>query len=142
MAGAVPRCRWPAGHRLLRGGRRRWGGGDDDDDGSGQLADTDGDGLADEFEEEIGTDPEAEDSDGDGYLDGDEYSAFTNPTDETDYEYEGGYGHFPYPGDLAGEGYDVGQVMTDFALTDYYGQMVDLYTFYGNVVHAVSAADW
>ena len=118
------------------------GGGDDDDDAASQIPDTDGDGLADSFEEEVGTDPEAEDSDGDGFLDGDEWSEFSDPMNALDYEYEGGYGHFPYPADLAGEGYEVGQVVSDFTLTDFYGQEVELYTFYGNVIHAFAGADW
>lgn len=106
------------------------------------LVDTDADGLADEFEAEIGTDPALDDTDGDGFLDGDEWSAFSDPLDETDFEYEGGYAHFPYPDDLVGEGSQVGEAVSDFALNDYYEQLVGLYTFYGNVVHIVSGASW
>ena len=116
------------------------GGGDDDDDVG--LPDADADGLADEFEDEVGTDPAAEDSDGDGYLDGDEWSAFTDPLNADDYEYEGGYGHWPYPDDLAGTGTAEGAVVGDFTLTDFYGQQVSLYSFYGNVIHVFAAADW
>ncbi|MDI1482146.1 MopE-related protein [Polyangium sp. y55x31] len=42
--------------------------------------DTDGDGLTDDYENEIGTDPEDADSDDDGVIDGEE----PNPTDDTD----------------------------------------------------------
>jgi hypothetical protein len=118
------------------------GGGGDDDDAASSLPDTDGDGLADSFEEEVGTDPEADDSDGDGFLDGDEWSEFSDPMNEFDFAYEGGYGHFPFPEDLAGEGTAVGDVMSDFTLVDAYGQEVQAYTFYGNVIHVFAAADW
>ena len=118
------------------------GGGGDDDDAAGSLPDTDGDGLADSFEEEVGTDPEVDDSDGDGFLDGDEWSEFSDPMNEFDYAYEGGYGHFPFPEDLSGEGSSVGDVLADFTLVDAYGQEVELYTFYGNVMHVFAAADW
>ncbi len=111
----------------------------DDDDG---LPDADGDGLADEFEEQVGTDPAEADTDGDGYVDGDEWSGFSDPLDEADYPYEGDYDHFPFPDDLAGTGTAVGDTVADFALTDYHGQQVRLYSFYGNVIHAVSGADW
>ena len=47
--------------------------------------DTDGDGLSDEFEETIGTDPLLPDTDGDGYTDYEEYIAGTDPLDATDY---------------------------------------------------------
>ena len=118
------------------------GGGDDDDDAAESLPDADGDGLADSFEDEVGTDPEAEDSDGDGFLDGDEWSEFSDPLNELDYQYEGGYGHFPYPADLEGTGTAVGDVVDDFTLVDSYGQEVQLYSFYGNVIHVFAAADW
>jgi hypothetical protein len=106
------------------------------------LTDTDGDGLVDDFEAEIGTDPALDDTDGDGFLDGDEWSAFSDPLDETDFEYAGDYDHFPYPDDLAGTGFQVGDTVSDFALSDFHEQLVGLYTFYGNVIHVVSAADW
>ncbi len=114
------------------------GGGSDDQ----ALTDTDADGLVDEFEAEIGTDPELDDTDGDGFLDGDEWSAFSDPLEETDYEYAGDYDHFPYPDDLVGTGHQVGDTVSDFALSDFHEQLVGLYTFYGNVIHVVSAADW
>ena len=44
--------------------------------------DTDGDGLSDEQEVELGTDPEEADSDDDGLTDGEEYDLGTDPLDE------------------------------------------------------------
>jgi acetyltransferase-like isoleucine patch superfamily enzyme len=46
--------------------------------------DTDGDGLTDVEEEELGTDPEDEDSDDDGFWDGWEVAEGTNPNDDGD----------------------------------------------------------
>lgn len=47
--------------------------------------DTDGDGLTDAEEEELGTDPEDEDTDGDTVSDGDEVDAGTDPEDPLDF---------------------------------------------------------
>ncbi len=57
--------------------------------------DTDGDGLTDEDEAELGTDPANADSDGDTFSDGDEVAAGTDPLDPLD---------FPAPGDGNGNG--------------------------------------
>jgi len=104
--------------------------------------DTDHDGLADEFELEIGTDPSSEDSDGDSFADGEEWELYSDPLDVEDYPYEGGWEHFPFPSELAGEGCAAGDIATDFAGMDQYGQKVGLYTFYGNVIQLVSGAYW
>lgn len=53
----------------------------DPDDQGGPTGDLDGDGLTNEREAEIGTDPEVADTDGDGVDDGDEDSAGTDPLD-------------------------------------------------------------
>ncbi len=113
-----------------------------DDDSPTVWPDADADGLADVLEDEIGTDPAQPDTDLDGYLDGEEWFSFTDPLDGLDYEYTGGYGHFPYPDDLAGTGHEIGEVLADFALPDYYRQQVHLYSFYGNVIHLFTGADW
>jgi hypothetical protein len=110
------------------------------------LVDTDGDALYDSFEDEIGTDPALEDSDEDGFLDGDEWSAFTNPVDALDYEYLDGDGqiiwsHQAYPADLEGTGYAIGDTLANWAAPDYWIQDVNLYSFYGNVIHIISTAD-
>jgi hypothetical protein len=58
----------------------------DPDDNDGPQGDTDGDGLTNEEEEGLGTDPEDEDSDGDGVSDGSEAG---NPEDLTDTDGDG-----------------------------------------------------
>jgi len=52
------------------------------DSSTTSATDTDGDGLSDDEEAELGTDPDEEDSDGDGLSDGDEVDAGTDPLDE------------------------------------------------------------
>ncbi len=110
------------------------------------LVDSDGDGLYDSFEDQIGTDPTLEDSDEDGYLDGDEWYAFSDPLDLEDYEYLDGednvvWPHHAYPAELAGTGTEFGEVAAQFSLPDYWVQQVNLYSFYGNVIQIVSTAD-
>ncbi|MGH8193748.1 MAG: Calx-beta domain-containing protein [Woeseiaceae bacterium] len=53
----------------------------DPDDQGGPTGDPDGDGLTNEREEEIGTDPQVADTDSDGVNDGDEDAAGTDPLD-------------------------------------------------------------
>ena len=50
-----------------------------------EQEDTDEDGLTDEREAEIGTNPENPDTDGDGFSDGAEVEAGTDPLDPLDY---------------------------------------------------------
>lgn len=54
----------------------------DADDRGGPRGDADSDGLSNEREEELGTNPEAADTDGDGVSDGDEVTAATDPLDQ------------------------------------------------------------
>jgi len=54
-------------------------------------ADTDGDGISDGEEVEMGINPLSTDSDGDGYLDQDEIAEGSDPADEDDGIFEGGY---------------------------------------------------
>jgi hypothetical protein len=51
--------------------------------------DSDGDGLDDATEVELGTDPGMTDTDADGVPDGEEVSAGTSPTDPNDYPVPG-----------------------------------------------------
>jgi peroxiredoxin len=115
------------------------GGADDDDSGpidddDTTPADIDGDGLPNDFEDEIGTDPLREDSDGDGYLDGAEYLEYFLPWDASDFPYLGGYPRGPLPEEVVGEGYDQGQITPDWMHHDQFDQLLHMHRFYGNVV--------
>ena len=57
--------------------------------------DTDGDGLTDVEEAELGTDPNNEDSDGDGTSDGDEVDLGLDPNDGDSKPYAGGWPNNP-----------------------------------------------
>jgi predicted AlkP superfamily pyrophosphatase or phosphodiesterase len=59
--------------------------GADADTGPDECPDSDDDGLCDDEEAELGTDPEDEDSDDDGYWDGWENAAGTDPNDPEDH---------------------------------------------------------
>ena len=106
------------------------------------AADLDGDGLSDADEAELGTNPEQADSDGDGTDDGEEVDAGTDPLDADDQPYEGGWPHDGCRGDLASEGREVGDVSTDLALIDQYGESVSLSSFCDHVVFLSFGAMW
>lgn len=120
------------------------------------VADTDADGLVDGDEDAAGCDPLVADGDGDGYLDGAEVDAGTNPNQAYSHPYEGGYAvgncdTLPTPTGATGEGryqtytwpaYQEGDVPDNFTLVDQYGEMVDLYSFCGQVVLLELGAFW
>ena len=120
-----------------------------------EPTDTDGDGLSDKEEEELGTDPNAADSDDDGltdleevelgtypntadtdedtYLDGIEVEAGTNPKDYYDRIYEGFWPYNPDKDEMGEGDFDksVGEQFARLSFTDQYGDEVDLYDFAG-----------
>ncbi len=106
------------------------------------TTDTDGDELVDRFEAAIGTDPESDDTDGDGFSDSEEYLNYFDPDDEADFPRAGEYPRYARPGDLEGEGSDVGQILEDFVRVDQYNEEISLHEFYGNVVVIGVGADW
>jgi len=74
-------------------------------DGGGEPpVDSDGDGLSDEEEMNLGTYPEFPDSDGDGFLDGEEVDAGSNPMDSGSTPQDGGDGGDGDGGDGDGDG--------------------------------------
>ncbi len=109
---------------------------------SGGSLDTDGDELDDQFEAAIGTDPESDDTDGDGFSDSEEYLNYFDPDDEMDFPRAGEYPRHARPGDLEGEGTDVGEILLDFVRVDQYNEEISLHEFYGNVVVIGVGADW
>lgn len=125
--------------------------------------DTDGDGLYDDEEADLGTDPAMVDTDGDGVNDGQEVDDGTNPTYKWSFKYaSGGYkvGDCPVAPDEANAGptaiatldyggrhyewdaYQNGDIMKDFILQDEWGQDVHLYSFCGQTVIITVSAEW
>ena len=128
--------------------------------------DSDGDGLTDTEEEELGTDPDNEDSDGDGITDKEESEGSTDPTlADTDgdgfddksemdagsdpnnkwsWDYTGGT--WPdYSADaegVEGSGWNIGDTISDFNFTDQYGNDGHAYQFYGSVMLIDFSAGW
>ncbi|MEZ4240468.1 MAG: thioredoxin family protein [Myxococcota bacterium] len=110
--------------------------------------DSDGDGLSDDDEAALGTDPADEDSDDDGYLDGDEVTEGSDPLDPDSVIYQGGW---PYNGDRAAipdpgwSGHpNVGTQFPDLVGIDQFGDTVHLYDFFapGTQVVLDFSAEW
>jgi len=124
-------------------------GGDDDDDdatettdGVDPTLDSDGDGVRDVVELEWGGDPYDPDTDGDGWDDGEELDLGTNPLDGASYPQEGTWGVDGCSGSIQGQGNGVGQVATNFSLTDQNGDELELYDFCDRAVLLVASAMW
>jgi thiol-disulfide isomerase/thioredoxin len=97
--------------------------------------DSDQDGVSDSDEVHMGADPLSTDSDGDGYSDGDEIAQHSNPIDADDGIYKGGWPFNPNKGDLDDKGFETaaaGDQIGHFIGDDQYGQAVDLYDFAGH----------
>lgn len=103
-------------------------------------ADSDGDGLEDCDELELGTDPAAADSDGDGLSDAEELDCVSDPLDGDEGCYACGWAHND-PGDLVTTGVAEGDTITNASLVDACGESVDLWDFAGQWhILAVTAA--
>jgi len=92
--------------------------------------DGDGDGIADSDEVALGLDPTTDDTDGDGFLDGDEVDCGADPNDASVVCYACGW-KMNDPGDIESSGSGLGDVMSNVALIDQCGEMVDFYDFAG-----------
>jgi len=126
---------------------------DGEEDEEAAPVDSDGDGLFDDEEEVLGTDPDNADSDGDGFDDLEEVEAGTNPAYEYSHVYEGNYnvgyceeGMAEATGPTSSNGhtplYAEGDVVENFTLMDQYGEDVDLYSFCGRNIMLVFSAGW
>ena len=105
--------------------------------------DTDGDGLDDYTEvHETGTDPTNPDTDGDGYDDGDERDENTDPLDDVDHPYAGGWPIDACRASTNPEGNEVGQVAMPFDLMDQFGEVVRFHDFCDHVVVLITGAFW
>ena len=136
-----------------------------------EVPDTDGDGLNDDEEADLGTDPDNVDSDGDTIEDGDEIDADldplsvdtdgdayqdnweqtegTDPTDANSVIYEGGWPYNPLKADYEDRtwddaGYEEGDPLAWFSWADRFGDEVDIYDFadQGKPVMIDIAAMW
>ena len=104
--------------------------------------DQDQDGLLENEEEELGTDPDNPDSDGDGHFDGDEVFGGTDPVDADDHPYLGGWDITRCNVDPQPTGDGVGQITADFLLPDQYGEEVSLYDFCQKTILLVTGTFW
>jgi len=111
--------------------------------GNAASLDSDGDGISDEDEVAIGTDPESDDSDLDGWTDGEELERNTDPTDGSDKPYEGGWPIGDCRNDVeADSSLSQGGIAPDFALMDSFGDTVRLHDFCHMAVLVVTGAEW
>lgn len=81
----------------------------------------------------VNLDPAA-DEDGDGWTNGEEADGGSDPYDETDRPYIGGYGKDACRDDIQPTGNDIGDIAEGFALVDQYGDTVHLADFCNRVV--------
>lgn len=96
--------------------------------------DSDGDGLTDQEEADLGSDPANADSDSDGFADGEEADWYTDPTDPNDHPYEGGWPIDSCRNDLVPSGMAEGDVINDVKLVDQYGEEVRIHDFCDHVL--------
>jgi thiol-disulfide isomerase/thioredoxin len=109
--------------------------------------DTDGDGLTDSQEAELGTDPESVDSDGDLFEDGAEVDADSDPAScmsvpEGDGNWANCVNQMAWDGVEGSTWADDGEALNDFMMVDQFGNEVTLHQFYGHVVMVDFSAGW
>ena len=107
--------------------------------------DTDGDQISDFDEYEAGTDPLKMDTDGDGFVDGRELADGTDATDPMSYD-RNTPGDWPnlsgYASEDVAAGWAVGDRFADVETKDQFGEYVSLYDFWGNVAMIDFSAGW
>jgi hypothetical protein len=101
---------------------------------TGEVPDSDGDGLNDEEEAELGTDPNDVDTDDDNYWDSWEVTEGTDPLDVESRIYTGYWPYNPNKDELeqgswATASPNVGSLFPRAEFLDHHGDMVDLYDF-------------
>lgn len=104
-----------------------------------ESADGDDDGLNDGQEQEAGTKPDVADTDGDGLSDGDEVAFGTDPTDAESGPYKGGWPMQTVEvkdgiegGKRTGQTVSIGKRFPRMAMKDQFGDVVDLYDYAGH----------
>ena len=108
-------------------------------------ADTDGDSLDDGDELDAGTDPMIADTDGDAIDDGIEVSAGSDPLNPFSWPGDGVWPNFKASADtdgIDGTDYAYGEVFPNYSAPDRYGNTVELYQFYGEIVVLDFSAGW
>jgi len=118
------------------------GGGSQTSQPPGGDVDSDGDGLTDAEEADLGTDPNNADTDGDGYSDGDEVAGYTDPLAADDHPYTGGWAIGACRDSVQSTGNAPGQIAEQFALMDQFGDTVRLHDFCDREVLLVSSTVW
>lgn len=103
--------------------------------------DTDGDGLTDCEELDLGTDRNKADTDTDGLSDREEIECVSNPLDVNETCYACGWEHND-PGDLGPIGAAEGQTVENLRLIDQCGEKVDLHDFAGGYRILFMTAQW
>ena len=104
-------------------------------------ADTDGDGLDDCTELDLGTRLDAADTDGDGTTDADELACLSDPLDAMDACYACGWPHND-PGTLSGAGPNLGDTVGNLELIDQCGDRVRLWDLAGSWHVLFMTASW
>ena len=112
--------------------------------------DSDGDGIEDGEEvNDLGTDPLSDDSDGDGYLDGDEVAEGSDPADAGSKIYAGDWPYYADKDDLEQGSWGtgsarVGEPVQRLVGVDQHGDTVDLFDFYAAGVPIIVdvSAEW
>ena len=111
--------------------------------GDNATLDSDGDGVSDEEEAALGTDPESDDTDLDGWTDGEELERNTDPVDGSDKPYEGGWPIGDCRDSVQADGsLSQGGIAPNFELIDTYGDTVALHDFCHMAVLVVTGAEW
>ena len=125
--------------------------------GGGGSDDRDDDLLSNEFEAQIGSDPDNADTDGDGFDDGHEYVNYFSPTKDDDHPYTNSdYPRGPLPDsdtwsamkdeaeadEDMGRGWAPGNFSKNFDVIDQYGDSLKLKRFFGEVIVIDVSAEW
>jgi thiol-disulfide isomerase/thioredoxin len=118
-----------------------FGEGDPEEPEENVVADADGDGLSDEEEAELGTDPNKADSDGDGFDDPTEIDAGTDAN--VCWSVPEGWPQCQSLADgVSAEGWKMDQIVPSFPMTDQFGDEIESWDFYGMVTILDISAGW
>jgi len=114
---------------------------------TGEPLDSDEDGLSDEEEAVLGTDPFKKDTDGDNYWDPWEIDEGTDPLDYDSRIYTGSWPYRPNkddldPGDWSATSQQKGSRFPRHEFVDHHGDMVDIYDFTNFTVNGSGDPAW